>query len=81
MEKFHEDLKVSVDNCHVCHCLIFSDKTKSISSAVLAETCFPSDQHNTANLVVSSVILKYKNISGHLGHGVMICCLMTFPLN
>ena len=45
MEQFLADLKIPLDCCCVCQRLVYSDKTKKVSSTILAEVC-PTNSFN-----------------------------------
>ena len=39
LEKFKSDLRVTLDCCIVCHCLMYEDKAKQVSSSAVAQVC------------------------------------------
>ena len=41
--KFREDILVRLEHCHICQCMMFTDKSKSISLSLLLQ-CQPDSE-------------------------------------
>ena len=66
VEKFTADLKATLDYCQICHCLVYTDKAKLVSSTIVTETC-PTEFHPQAPKlgVVEQLHTRYKSIKFH----------------
>ena len=54
VDKFKTDLQTTLVHCHVCSCLIFADKAKSLSSTILNELSDTYTQSTTDTVVLCS---------------------------